>query len=253
MGRVEGKVVFITGGASGLGRASAEWLVREGAKVALADLNAELGQEVADALGDAALFISHNVSDEDGWQGSLETARDHFGRLDVVVNCAGIVLPGSPVDTKLEDWRRMFTVNVDGTFLGCKYAIPILADQGGGQIINFASVASFTPSGAVYGYCASKAAVKMLSRSVALYCKEQGNNIRCNTVMPGPILTPMTNAVLDGALGQGAHRDFTPGQVSPFGVLGEANDIAGAVVYLISDDAKYANGMEMVVDGGTTL
>ncbi|MBI1181957.1 MAG: SDR family oxidoreductase [Alphaproteobacteria bacterium] len=253
MGRCEGKVVYITGGASGIGKESAAWLVREGARVALADINEAAVKAVAEPYGDKAICLRHDVTNEADWPANLEAARSHFGKLDVVVNCAGIVVPGNPVEMTLEQWRRVFTVNVDGSFLCGKHAIPVLAAQGGGQIIQFCSIASYSAASGLIGYCASKAAVRSLYKSQAKYCKEQANGVRVNGVFPGPILTPMTNNVLDGAMGAGAHEQFKPGQASPFGVLGAAEDIAAGVLFLVSDESKYANGTELMLDGGTTL
>jgi NAD(P)-dependent dehydrogenase (short-subunit alcohol dehydrogenase family) len=253
MVRCDGKVIFITGGSSGIGKESAAWLVREGAKVVLADINEAAGKEAASAFGASAIFLKHDVTSESDWPANLEAARQHFGRLDIVVNCAGVVVTGNPVDMPLNDWKRVFTINVDGSFLCGKHAIPLLAAHGGGQVIQFCSIASYSASPGLVGYCASKAAVRSLFRSQAKYCKEAGNGVRVNAVFPGPILTPMTNNVLDGAMGAGAHTQFTPGQVSPFGVLGAASDIAAGVLFLASDESRYANGTELVLDGGTTL
>lgn len=253
MGRCDGKIIYITGGSSGIGRESAAWLVREGAKVALADINEAAGKEAAAPFGDKAIFLKHDVTREADWAAGLEAARKHFGKLDMVVNCAGVVVTGNPVDMSLDDWNRVFRINVDGSFLAGKHAIPVLAANGGGQLIQFCSIASYSASPALVGYCASKAAVRSLMRSQAKYCKEAGNGVRVNGIFPGPILTPMTNNVLDGAMGQGAHTQFKPGQVSPFGVLGAAEDIAAGVMFLASPESKYANGTELVLDGGTTL
>lgn len=253
MGRCDGKVIYITGGSSGIGRESAAWLVREGAKVVLADINEAAGKEAAGPFGDSAIFVRHDVTKEADWAAGLDAAHRHFGRLDMVVNCAGVVVTGNPVDMSLDDWNRVFRINVDGSFLAGKHAIPALAANGGGQLIQFCSIASYSASPALVGYCASKAAVRSLMRSQAKYCKEQQNGVRVNGIFPGPILTPMTNNVLDGAMGQGAHTQFKPGQVSPFGVLGAAEDIAAGVMFLASPESKYANGTELVLDGGTTL
>jgi 3(or 17)beta-hydroxysteroid dehydrogenase len=253
MGRCEGKIVYITGGSSGIGKESAAWLIREGARVALADINEAAGKAVAAQFGDKAIFLKHDVTSETDWAENLEKARAHFGKLDIIVNCAGVVVTGGPVDMPLENWNRVFRINVDGSFLAGKYGIPALAQQGGGQIIQFCSIASYSASPGLIGYCASKAAVRSLYKSQAKYCKEQQNGVRVNGIFPGPILTPMTNNVLDGAMGAGAHEQFKPGQVSPFGVLGAAEDIAAGVLFLASDESRYANGTELMLDGGTTL
>jgi 3(or 17)beta-hydroxysteroid dehydrogenase len=249
---IAGKVVFITGGASGIGRECAQRFLQCGAKAVVADLNPE-GETVLSGFDRNGLFLQHDVASEESWTRNLAATVEAFGSLDVLINSAGIVIPGTPVNTSVNDWRRMFEVNVDGTFLGCKHAIPLLSEGRGGVIINLGSIGSFTPSGAVFGYGVTKAAVKLLSRSVASYCRKEGLNVRCNTVFPGPILTPMTNAVLDRTLGEGSHKQFHAGETSPFGTLGDAADIAEGILYLASDGARYANGAELVLDGGTTL
>ena len=191
MGRVAGKVAIVTGGASGMGKADARLLAREGACVVIADLNETDGQLVAESIGENALFLRLDVSDEDNWKTVIATTIEKFGRLDILVNNAGMIMLGSIVDTDLADWRKINAVNSDGVFLGCKHAIPVMAESGGGSIINMSSVAAIHGQSFVAAYTASKGAVRSLTKSVAMYCKEQKNGIRCNSIHPDGVKTPM--------------------------------------------------------------
>ncbi len=191
MGRVAGKVAIVTGGASGMGKADATLLAREGACVVIADLNETDGQLVAESIGENALFLRLDVSDEDNWKTVIATTIEKFGRLDILVNNAGMIMLGSIVDTDLADWRKINAVNSDGVFLGCKHAIPVMAESGGGSIINMSSVAAIHGQSFVAAYTASKGAVRSLTKSVAMYCKEQKNGIRCNSIHPDGVKTPM--------------------------------------------------------------
>ena len=163
MGRVAGKVAIVTGAASGMGKSDAELLAREGARVVLADLNETGGQAVADAIGDAAIFMRLDVTDEDNWRSVIAATVEHFGRLDILVNNAGMIALGTIVDTDLAAWRMINAVNSDGVFLGCKHAIPAMAESGGGSIINMSSVAAIQGQSFVAAYTASKGAVRALT------------------------------------------------------------------------------------------
>ncbi|MCB1709236.1 MAG: SDR family NAD(P)-dependent oxidoreductase, partial [Halioglobus sp.] len=178
MGRVSGKVAIITGGASGMGKADAIALAREGARVVVADLNEKDGQAVADAIGDNAVFMRLDVTDEDNWKAVISATVEQFGRLDILVNNAGMIALGTIVDTDLASWRKINAVNSDGVFLGCKHGIPAMAASGGGSIINMSSVAAIHGQSFVAAYTASKGAVRSLTKSIAMFCKEQKNGIR---------------------------------------------------------------------------
>jgi 3(or 17)beta-hydroxysteroid dehydrogenase len=255
-GRVAGKVALITGGASGLGRQSAIRLAQEGARVVLSDVNAEAGNAVAAEIGGACMFLEHDVTHEAAWQAVIEVTLTRFDRLDVLLNSAGIGTMGSIEDCTLEDWRQVHAVNADGTFLGCKYAIAAMkrtsTEPGcGGSIINISSVSGLIGGHNLAAYNSSKGAVRLLTKSVALHCARQGYNIRCNSVHPTFIATPMVQAMIDNAADPERVGQKLARQV-PLGHIGEPDDIAWGVVYLASDESKFMTGTEFVLDGGIT-
>ena len=250
MGRVEGKVAIVTGGASGMGRADAELLAREGANVVVADLNEADGQAVADAIGARARFLRLDVSDEDNWKSVIAATLETFGRLDVLVNNAGMIALGTIVDTDLESWRRINAVNSDGVFLGCKHAIPAMTASGGGSIINMSSVAAIHGQSFVAAYTASKGAVRALTKNIALYCKEHKNGIRCNSVHPDGVKTPM---VVKVAMGKDTATEEDIEEVGKIGNMCEPEDIANLVLYLASDESRFVNGAEMLIDNAATI
>ena len=250
MNRVQGKVAIVTGAASGMGRADAILLAAEGAQVVLTDLNEKDGQAVADGIGESALFIRHDVTDEANWVAVIEQTLDHFGRLDILVNNAGLMTMGSVVDTELDNWRKTNAVNSEGVFLGCKHAIPAMEASGGGSIINMSSVAALHGMSYIAAYSASKGAVAALTRSVALYCREQGKGIRCNSIHPDGVKTPMVVKVATGK------DTATQEEIDAFGEavpMCEPSDIANLVLYLASDESGFVNGAEMVIDNAATI
>lgn len=253
---LSGKVALITGAASGLGRAMALLLAEQGARVAAADLNAEGGERtVADiaAAGGEAAFFPLDVVDEDGWQAAVDGVIDRFGRLDVLVNNAGVELVRSIPETSFEEWRQVMNVNLDGVFLGVKAGIRGMAKSGGGSIINISSVAGINGFSRQAAYCASKGGVRLLTKSAAVECAEAGLNIRVNSVHPGVIDTPMYKAFFDGMDEQSAkaaEARFTA--LHPIGHVGAPDDVAQCVLFLASDASKFVTGSEMVVDGGLT-
>lgn len=250
MGRVDGKVAIVTGAASGMGKADAHLLAREGAQVVIADLNEQDGAAVAASIGSAARFMRLDVSDEDNWRQVIADTLEAFGRLDILVNNAGLMMLGSVVDTELEAWRKTHAVNSDGVFLGCKHAIPAMAASGGGSIINMSSVAALQGMSFVAAYSASKGAVKALTKSVAMYCKEQKNGVRCNSIHPDGVKTPMVVKVATG-------RDTaTQEEIDALGGSGnmcDPEDIAHLVLYLASDESRFVNGAEMLIDNAATI
>lgn len=251
MTRVKDKVCIVTGAASGMGRADAIRLAAEGAKVVLTDLNERDGQSVAAEIGENALFIKHNVSSEDDWKAVVETAVSHFGGLDVLVNNAGMMTMGSVVDCSLEDYRRVNAVNNEGVFLGCKYAIPAMEATGrGGSIINMSSVAALHGMSFIAAYSASKGAVAALTKSVALYCRERRNGIRCNSIHPDGVKTPMVFKVATGA--ETATREEIESLSTEANPMCEPEDIAALVVYLASDESRFVNAAEMLIDNAAT-
>jgi len=250
MNRVIGKVAIVTGAASGMGKADAILLAQEGAKVVLTDLNEVGGQAVAESIGENVIFAKHDVTNEDDWKQIVALSLTAFGRLDILVNNAGFMVSGSVVDTELEDYRKVNSVNNEGVFLGCKHAIPAMEKSGGGSIVNMSSVAALHGMSFIAAYSASKGAVAALTKSVALYCKEQGNNIRCNSIHPDGVKTPMVVKVMSG-------RDTATqeeiDELAAISSMCEPSDIANLVLYLASDESGFVNGSEMVIDNAATI
>ena len=256
MQRLANKVALVTGGASGLGKAIAERLAAEGARVVISDVDRIAG--AATAAGGSLIFLQQDVCDEKRWIQVIDEVKQHLGRLDILVNNAGILGPMdaiSPVDTPLDVWRRIFAVNVEGVFLGCRTAIPAMAAVGGGSIVNISSIAGLraTPYATAYG--ASKAAVRQLTKSVAQHCAEKKLNIRCNSVHPGDVRTPLWDK---GAEEMAKLRQVPLEEIieegrtdSPMGEFTRPEDIAAAVAFLASDEARHITGTKLIVDGGT--
>ncbi|SRR6056297_1018436 len=250
MGRVEGKVAIVTGAASGMGKADAILLAAEGARVVLADLNEADGAAAAAAIGSNALFLRLDVTDEDNWKTVIEKTLETFGRLDILVNNAGMIGLGNVVDTTLEDFRRINAVNSEGVFLGCKHAIPAMAQSGGGSIVNMSSVAAIHGQSFVAAYSASKGAVRGLTKSIAMYCKEQKNGVRCNSVHPDGVKTPM---VVKVALGKDTATAEDIEKVGAFGNMCDPEDVANMVLFLASEESRFVTGAEMLIDNGATI
>ena len=252
MGRVDGKIALVTGAAQGLGAATAVMLANEGAMVALSDIRLDGAREVADGINrdhqDCAIAIEHDVTDEAAWQKVLQQVRSDLGGLNILVNNAGIGSIGSVEDETYENWRHVHAVDLDSVFLGCKYALPIIAESGGGSIVNISSISGIIAGHNLAAYNSAKAAVRHLSKSVALHCARAGNNIRCNSVHPVFIDTP----ILDG-MARGGDRKVALqklGRQIPLGRVGQPDDVAYAVLYLASDESKFVTGSEIKVDGG---
>jgi len=258
MGRVSGKVALVTGAASGIGRACAERLAAEGAKVLLTDVQDMEGVGVAAGImkaGGEASFRRHDVTIEDEWIGVVGEIERRFGRLDILVNNAGIAVSGLVTDLTLEQWRRQQAVNVEGVFLGLKHSLPLMRKAGnGGSIINVSSVAGLKGAMLLSAYCASKGAVRLMSKAVALECAGLRDGVRVNSIHPGIIDTPIWNAI-PGAAGSNEPRDLDAMAAMgvPLGVKGAPIDIAEGVLWLASDESRYVTGAELVIDGGLTV
>ncbi len=250
MNRVADKIALITGGASGIGRATAKLLADEGARVAISDINIDGARKTADEIGGDAFAVEHDVTDEASWGLVLADTEDRLGGLHILVNCAGIVSLGTVEETTLEEWRRVHAVDLDSVFLGCKLAVPVIARHGGGSIVNLSSISGIVASHNLAAYNSAKAGVRHLTKSVALHCARQGYGIRCNSVHPAFIDTAMLDDILRrGSREEGLER--LARQV-PLGRVGDTDDVAWAVVYLASDEAKFMTGAELVLDGGVS-
>lgn len=252
-GRVEGKVAMVTGGLGGIGFGIAKRLGEEGARVVLTDFNpatSAAALEALKALGVEAAFFEHDVRTEASWQSVVAQAVAHFGKLDVLVNNAGIGLPPpeSFDKTPFEDWRRIMSVNLDGTFLGMREAVRVMKDSGGGSIINIGSIAAYvgTPGGSAYG--ASKGGVRALTKQAAVMCARKGIPVRINAIHPSYIRTPLTEGATVARVGK-ENAIQALKDLHPFQCLGEPDDVAYAVVYLASDESRLVNAADLVVDG----
>jgi NAD(P)-dependent dehydrogenase (short-subunit alcohol dehydrogenase family) len=258
MGQVQGKVALITGAAAGIGAACAEALAAEGARVVLTDLDDARGEALAAKLRDAghhALYLHQDVTDEARWAEVIAAIEAECGRLDVLVSNAGIAIMKPLLDMTLSEWRRQNAVNIDGVFLSVKHAIPAMRRAGGGSIIMMSSIAGIRGSAGLAGYSASKGAVRLFAKSVALECAGARDGIRCNSVHPGVIETDIWQKMPQGSQ-DGRNAPIDPRQLAanivPLGEAGTAADIAAGVVFLASDASRHMTGSELVIDGGST-
>jgi 3(or 17)beta-hydroxysteroid dehydrogenase len=252
MNRVAGKVAIVTGGAGGLGKAHALLLAKEGARVVVTDTDDAQGKKVADEInkqGGEAIFIRHDVSKEIEWNRVISETLEQFGKLDILVNNAGVNLWKKIEDTSLEEWRWLMSVNLDGVFLGTKYAMGAMKRSGGGSIINISSVAGIVGTLDTSAYHASKGGVRIFTKAAALECSKAGYdyNIRVNSVHPGVIKTRMVEELLNDE-----EKRKTALSWHPIGHFGEPEDVANGVLYLASDESKFITGAELVIDGGWT-
>jgi 3(or 17)beta-hydroxysteroid dehydrogenase len=239
---------LITGAASGLGRADAEHLAAEGARLVLTDVDDEAGKALARQLTDAghdAVYMHQDVRDEDRWGEVIKATEDKFGRLDGLVNNAGVVVIATPEATTLDQFRFVNAVMSEGVFLGCKAALPLLRKSGGGSIVNMSSVASHLGYPVFFAYSAAKGAVRAMTKSLAVTCQMNKDNVRVNSIHAGAIDTPMIKTANE-ALG------IEPDPDDPVGI-GAPSDVAHMVVYLISDESRFVNGAELVIDNALTV
>lgn len=251
MQRLQNKIALITGGSRGIGAKTAEVFVQSGAKVIITDILDGLGKDLANKLGENVYYYNLNVSKEEDWVKIADIIKKEFGRLDVLFNNAGITGLNNqnmydPENSTLESWRHVHAVNLDGIFLGCKYSIPLMK-QSGGSIINMASRSGKIGIPSACAYASSKAAILNYTKSVALYCAEKGYNIRCNSVSPGAILTP----IWDDMLGDNKEEAIKKlAEDIPLGRMGKVEDVANTVLFLASNESDYITGADIAIDGG---
>ena len=249
MGRLEGKTALVTGAASGIGLQTSIRLAEEGARVMMTDINLEEGRHQAEKLGANATFLKLDITEEEEWISVLDETVKRFDRLDILVNSAGMVLIADVEQITLEDWRKVHAVNLDGTFLGCKHGVRVMKEFGAGSIINLSSVSGMIGGFNLAAYNSSKGAVRMLTKSVALHCARAGYGIRCNSIHPTFIETPMLESMIRDSPDPEKTRQTLVRQV-PLRRIGKPDDVANMIVYLASDESTFVTGTEMVIDGG---
>lgn len=249
MGRLSGKVALVTGAASGLGKADCERFVAEGAEVYISDIDGERARALAEALGPAASALQHDVSSEADWQAAYATIAERHGRMDVLVNNAGIVLVADPEETTLDQYERVMRVMATSVFIGCKLGIPLLRKSAGASIINMSSVASHLGYPPFFAYSAAKGAVRSMSKALAVHCQDKGYPIRVNTLHPSSIETPMVQT----AEGRAGQEQAIPAGVLPAGATGAPADVANLVLFLASDESRFITGAEFIIDNGLTI
>ena len=251
MGRLDGKVALITGGASGLGKATGKLMAKEGATVVLSDLQEVEGTAVSKQIkenGGHCFFIKQDTTSEEGWQDICDSILENHGHLDILLNGAGVGSSAVEIeDMDFSTWRSCLSVNLDGVFLGCKYGIRAMRKGNGGSIINISSILGFAGLATATNYCASKGGVRLLTKAAALECARKTPLVRVNSIHPGFIDTPMVAGAIQRRGPE--FRNYIEDNV-PLGELGEPIDIAEGVVYLASDGAKFVTGTELTIDGG---
>ncbi len=250
MGRVSGKVALVTGAAVGLGRADAIALVNEGARVCITDVNVAAGEALAAEINashpGSAFFQRQDVRDEAQWGTVIAEVTKRYGGLHILVNNAGIVIIGTPESTTLEQFRMHQAVMSEGVFLGCKHAMPVMKDSGGGSIINMSSVASHLGYPVFFAYSAAKGAVRAMTKAIAVHCQMNKYNVRCNSIHAGAMHTPMVeNATKELGMTMAMYEQG-PG-------LGKPEDVANLVVFLASDESRFINGAELLIDNALVV
>jgi NAD(P)-dependent dehydrogenase (short-subunit alcohol dehydrogenase family) len=247
---LRGKVALVTGGASGIGAACAEVFAREGARVVVTDIQSERGEHVAQAVG--GMFLYHDVTDETQWRDVIERAIAAFGRLDVLINNAGMFAAQTIEDCDLAVWNRVLQVNLTSVMLGCKHGVAAMkANPGGpaGSIVNVSSITGFIGLASAAAYTASKGGVRLLTKSVAVHCARAYRTIRCNSLHPGAIDTPMNQAAFEASGDPAGMRTFFD-SVQPIGRMASAAEMAECALFLASDRSSFVTGTELVADGG---
>ena len=249
MARLEGKVALISGGARGQGAVEARMFAEEGASVVIGDILDDQGRQTEAELQEVGYNVTYvhlDVTSESDWEAAVQSAVDTYGKLDVLLNNAGILIRKNIEETTEDDWDRIFAVNAKGVFLGTKAAIPAMRDAGGGSIINISSTAGLvgSPNGSA-SYTATKGAVRLFTKSTAIQHAREG--IRCNSIHPGPIETDMIADTLNDPANMALRM-----QRLPLGRVGKPSEIAYGAIYLASDESSFVTGSELVIDGGTT-
>ena len=258
MGRVQDKVCIVTGAASGVGKADAFALAREGAKVVLTDLNEKDGQAAASQIAakhgeGCAIFVKHDIASEDDWKAVIARTEESFGGVDVLVNNAAILLYGNIEDTDLQTWQKIQRINSDGYFLGCHHGLAAMKKRPSGSIINMSSISAIGGVGSFCAYSASKGAVAALTRSIAAHCRMNLYKIRCNSVHPDGIMTPMV-ANLQSSMPKGKQSAVRPlDQKQLMARFAKPEQIADLVLFLASDESSFINGAEMRIDNGYSM
>lgn len=249
MGRLEGKVALISGGAEGIGAETARRFAAEGAKVMLGDVQLDKAAALAREIGGAAVEL--DVRSLEQWEAAVRATVERFGKLTTLCNIAGISEPGSVAEVPLDSWNRTIDINLNGTFNGCRAALPALVASGEpAAIVNVGSMLALRPGGMFAAYCASKAAVTALTKTIALDCAKKGWRVRANTVHPGAIRTPMFERYLEIMPGTREEAEAMFASSHPIGRVGEAREVADAILFLASDEASFTTGADLPVDGG---
>lgn len=248
---IEGKVIVVTGAASGLGYADARLLASQGAHVVMTDIDVERGSALAREVD--AMFLTHDVADESRWSQVMQEVEAKYGRLDGLVNNAGVAHIANIESTSLEVWRNTMAIHLDGTFFGCQAGIKLMKASGGGSIVNMSSTAALIGIPDYLAYSAAKGGIRAMTKAIAIHCRRERLNIRCNSVHPGSINTPMVHHALKELVDVdlGAMNDQEKARLAMG--IGEPDDVAHMVAYLLSDLSKHVNGTEMVVDNGDTV
>jgi len=249
-GRLKGKIALVTGGASGIGASTARIFAREGAKVVVTDVQDALGEKAAKEIG--GTYLRQDTTDEKQWARTIEAVLAKHGRLDVLMNNAGVFMGATIEDTTLELWNRVLAVNLTGVMLGCKHAVGAMKNNPGGprgSIVNVSSITGFIGLAGGAAYTASKGGVRMLTKSVAVHCARTYKNIRCNSLHPGAIDTPMNQAAFDASGDPEGMRAFFA-SVQPIGRMATSDEMGECALFLASDESSFVTGTELVADGG---
>lgn len=254
MARMTGKVALISGGAEGIGAAVGRLIVAEGGSVMLGDVQIDKARALAAELGETAQAVELDVRDLDQWHRAVAATVAQFGKLTVLCNVAGISEPGTVTEVDLDSWQRTLDINLNGTFYGCRAAIPAIEQAGEpGAIVNIGSMIALRPGAMFAAYAASKAGVLALTRTIALSCAERGVPIRANLVHPGAIRTPMYNRYKYSGMMAPDQIETSFAATHPMNRIGEPEEVARAVVFLASDDASFTTGCDFTVDGGGSI